>query len=210
MSAAPTLTAFLADRLLAAGPAPDVALAVRRTVDAGAVAPILVFDDRTGRQLDLDLRGSEAEVAVRHATPATDATPDAPRAPGRPRLGVVAREVTLLPRHWEWLAEQPGGASATLRRLVDAARKLDDGAPTRRTAQQAADRVMLALLGDQPGYEEASRALYAGDRALFDALTDPWPTARRDYARRLAAPAFDGTTAEHPPESALAQAGGEP
>lgn len=190
MSAAPMLTAFLADRLIAAGPAPDVALAVRRAVDTGAVAPILVFDDRTGRQLDLDLRGTEADVAVRYAQPASGTTLDTPRSPGRPRLGVVAREVTLLPRHWEWLAEQPGGASATLRRLVDAARKRDDETPARRDAQQAADRVMLALVGNQPGYEDAARALYAGDRARFDAASDPWPTALRDYARRLAAPAF--------------------
>jgi hypothetical protein len=116
---------------------------------------------------------------------------EAPRQPGRPKLGVVAREVTLLPRHWEWLSGQPGGASAALRRLVDAARAANAGKDRIRHAQEAGDRFMAAALGNQPGYEEASRALYAGEESRFAALTQDWPCDLRDCARRMAAAAFD-------------------
>ena len=170
-------TAFQGDRLLAAGAPWDVALAVKCAADPG----ILVFDDRTGRQIDFDLRGSDQEIVerLRGARPR-----------GRPKLGVVAREVTLLPRHWDWLAAQPEGASATIRRLIDAARAQAGSAGDARQAQAAADRFMMAVLGNQPGWEEASRALYAGDGLRFHDLTEPWPADVRDYARRLAEPAF--------------------
>ncbi|HYH37304.1 MAG TPA: DUF2239 family protein [Azospirillum sp.] len=175
-------TAFVGDRRLATGAPKDVALAVKRASTDGAV---LVFDDATGRQIDFDLRGSDAEVVARLCGPEAPA-----RARGRPKLGVVAREVTLLPRHWDWLAAQPEGASAALRRLIDQARAQGAQADAVRQARTAADRFMMAMLGDRPGWEEASRALYAGNAALFQALTDPWPPDLRDHARRLAAPAF--------------------
>lgn len=109
---------------------------------------------------------------------------------GRPKLGVVAREVTLLPRHWEWLAAQPEGASAVIRRLIDAARNQRSGVERARQAQAAADRFMMSMLGDQQGWEEASRSLYAGDGKRFHELTESWPADLRNHARRLAAPAF--------------------
>ncbi len=117
----------------------------------------------------------------------------APRGPGRPRLGVVAREVTLLPRHWEWLGGQPGGASVALRKLVEQARKANGGRDRQRRAQEAAYRFMSALAGDLAGFEEAIRALFAGDRARFDQLVAPWPVDVGEYARRLGARAFDRT-----------------
>ncbi|MCX7304647.1 MAG: DUF2239 family protein [Hyphomicrobiales bacterium] len=175
-----TFTAFVADALLCSGAATDVALAAK----ANAASPVLIFEDATGRQIDFDLRGSDDEIVAR-LTPAAQ-----PRPRGRPKLGVVAREVTLLPRHWDWLGQQPGGASVALRKLVDTARAVGEGRAAIRRAQEAADRVMGALLGNQPNYEEASRALYAGDRSKFLALTDPWPADLRDYVRRQAAPAF--------------------
>lgn len=175
-----TLTAFLGEALLCSGNAAEVALCVK----AAASQQILIFEDDTGRQIDLDIRGSAEEVFARYAVTAE------PRPRGRPKLGVVAREVTLLPRHWDWLAEQPGGASVALRRLIDAARGSGEGRAKIRRAQEAADRVMGAVLGDQPHYEEASRALYAGDRSKFLALTEAWPADLRDYVRRQAAPAF--------------------
>ncbi len=180
-----TCTAFEDGRWLAAGPAATVALAVKRAVEQGA-SP-LVFDDRSGRQIDVDLRGSDAEVAARLEPPARPA--------GRPKLGVVAREVTLLPRHWDWLAAQPGGASVALRKLVEAARNAGAGGERRRLAQEAADRFMAAMLGDAPGYEDASRALYAGDADRFRALSEDWPVDLRDYARRLAGAAFESAAA---------------
>ena len=116
--------------------------------------------------------------------------------PGRPRLGVVAREVTLLPRHWDWLNDQPGGASAALRRLVDQARKANAGRDRIRRAQEATYRFMSAMAGDEPGFEEATRALFAGRPAVFDALTDAWPPDVRDHSRKLAAPAFAADNAQ--------------
>ncbi|QLP98671.1 MAG: DUF2239 family protein [Rhodoblastus sp.] len=148
---------------------------------------MLIFEEEGGRQIDFDLRGGEEEVLARLDPPA----PSARRlGPGRPRLGVVAREVTLLPRHWEWLAAQPGGASTTLRKLVEAARKTDAGKTDADARKAAADNFMRATLGDRPGYEEAARALYAGDRARFFDLTQPWPADLRDHARKLAQGAF--------------------
>ena len=177
------LTAFADHRLLARGTQADLIPAVRAALAGGT--QVLVFDDRTGEQVDLDLRGATATSVTQ-----PELVPE-PRRPGRPKLGVVPREVTLLPRHWDWLGAQPGGASVTLRKLVDAARAATEKLQAGRQAQQAADRFMLAMLGNQVGYEEAARALYAGDGGRFAAITERWPADLRDHARRLAAPAFD-------------------
>jgi hypothetical protein len=177
----PSFTAFDGHRRLASGPLREATLAVKRAVDAGAAGPLLVFDDATGRVVDVDTRGTEAEVLARlpgePPSPA-DEEPDRgaePRRRGRPRLGVVAREVTLLPRHWEWLAAQPGGASVALRRLVEEARRGGAEADRRRRTRDAAYRFMSAMAGDLPGFEEASRALFAGDAERFRALVAAWP-----------------------------------
>lgn len=183
-----TCTAFQGARRIASGPLAEVALAAKRAADRGDT--VLVFDDATSRPVELDLRGSEAEVLARLPAPA-GIEPDAPRGPGRPKLGVVAREVTLLPRHWDWLAGQPGGASVTLRRLVEEARRAGEGRDRLRQAQEAAYRFMTAMAGDRPGFEEAARALFAPDRDRFAVLTEAWPADIRDHARRLAAAAFD-------------------
>ena len=195
------VTAFLGDRLLLAGPLLDVAQAVKRAVEAGAGTAILTFDDATGRVIDIDIRGEQPEFlahlsrsATRLAAPALTggmaaSSPTAqPRGRGRPKLGVVGREVTLLPRHWEWLNAQPGGASVALRRLVDEARRSSAPAQDARLAQERAYRVMSALAGDRPGYEEALRALFAGDRARLEAQIADWPADIRAYTLRLAYP----------------------
>ncbi len=180
-------TAFADGRLIARGVPGAVAAAVRRAIDEGESAPVLVFDDRDGRAVDFDLRGSPEEVASR-LVPAVspEAADEGPRGRGRPKLGVVAREVTLLPRHWDWLNGQPGGASVVLRRLVDAARSAGEAGERARLAREAAHRVMTALAGNLSGYEDALRALYGGDRARFDAASDAWPGTLRDYVRELA------------------------
>jgi len=178
-------TAFAGRRKLAAGPLAEVALAVK-AAERGGSDTLLVFDDADGRVIDLDLRGSDAEVAARLAPAPLDAAPEAPRGRGRPRLGVTAREITLLPRHWEWLAAQPGGASAALRRLVEEARRANAPRDQARAARDAAYRFMSAMAGDLPGYEEAIRALFAGDREAFAARSRDWPQDVRDYAARLA------------------------
>ncbi len=176
MSGTQTVTAFAGERLLASGPLAEVAAAVRER--AGEV---LIFDDADGRPVDVDFRGSPAEVAARLAPP--------PRGPGRPKLGVAAREVTLLPRHWDWLAAQPGGASVALRKLVEAASRSPQA--RRRAAQDAAYRFMSAMAGNAAGFEEAVRALYAADGARFAAQTQGWPADVRRQASRMAAPAFE-------------------
>jgi hypothetical protein len=103
------------------------------------------------------------------------------RGPGRPRLGVVGREVTLLPRQWDWLAAQPGGASVALRKLVEAARKADQSPQRIRRTQDTAYRFMHALSGDLPGFEEATRALYRWDLPELERLTGSWPRDVRDH-----------------------------
>jgi len=176
-SPANSVTAFAGLRLIARG---DLA-AVARAAHANRGEQLQVFDDATGRPVELDLRGSVVEVLARLPPPAEP--PKLTR--GRPKLGVIAREVTLLPRHWDWLGAQPGGASAALRRLVDQARRDAGGADAVRQAQEVTYRVMTALAGDLAGYEEATRALFANDRGRFEQLTAHWPPDVGDYVREL-------------------------
>ncbi|HYC03239.1 MAG TPA: DUF2239 family protein [Azospirillaceae bacterium] len=176
-----TLTAFAGTRRIAAGARAEVALALHRHIRGQPLDRVLVFEDATGAQTDLDLSGTEADVAARHA-PAPVPSAKAAKA-GRPALGVVSREVTLLPRHWEWLAAQPGGASATLRRLVDSARQ--SGGVDARVRRDAAYRFMSALAGDLPGFEEASRALFAGDAARLSEHMAAWPADVAAHVRTL-------------------------
>lgn len=175
-----TYTAFAADRLVAAGPLPEVARAMKPLADSGA-ARLILFDDETGRPVDLDFRGSIEQIVSRLAG-------DAPSPPvrGRPRLGVTAREVTLLPRHWEWLAGQPGGASAALRRLVEQAMRSNIDLDRARTTREAAYRAMSTLAGNLPGFEDAARALFAANYETLRQLAKGWPIDIRNYVLRLA------------------------
>ncbi len=176
-------TAFAGSRQIASGAPADVAVAVKAALEAGRVQSVLVFEDDTGRPVELDLRGGEADVRRRHDPRETSS----PRAgAGRPKLGVVAREVTLLPRHWDWLAQQPGGASAALRRLVEGARRDLAAADRARQSHTTLYRVMTVLAGDAPGYEEATRVLFAHDYDALDAHMAGWPADVRAYLRRLA------------------------
>lgn len=170
----PELIAFEGLHRIARGPVVEVRPVVQAALDRGA-ARVLVFDARTGRAFDI---------------PASDDRVRPPRPRGRPRLGVVAREVTLLPRHWDWLNRQPGGASVTLRRLVEDARRRSAGADEVREAQDASYRFMSAIAGDLPGFEEATRALYRRDQARFEGETASWPEDVREHARALAAAAL--------------------
>ncbi len=169
------VTAFEGAKRVAAGPLSIVSRTVRPHAKAGF--RILMFNDATGGQVDVDLRD---EATAEPAAPA--------KAAGRPRLGVVAREVTLLPRHWEWLAAQPGGASVSLRKLVEEAARSPAAAV--KAAQTAAYRFMTAMAGNLPGYEEANRALFAADEGRFQQFTQGWPADVRDYAWTLAGPVF--------------------
>ncbi len=190
MSDPARFTVFENDHRVATGPLAEVALVVKWMADRPGATSILVFDDATGRPIDLDLRGSDAEVVARLRRPATAAAPAAdptpPRGRGRPKLGVVAREVTLLPRHWDWLAAQPGGASVALRKLVEEARRRNADRDRARTARDAAYHFMSTMAGNLPGFEEAARALFAADRHRFAELIASWPPDIRDHIMKLA------------------------
>jgi hypothetical protein len=181
-----TCTCFDGDRLLAAGTLPEVVSVVKKAVESGSHA-ILVFDDVTGRLVDLDLRYPPEDVVAR-LTPYTGEPEISAktRDRGRPKLGVVAREVTLLPRHWEWLATQPGGASVTLRRLVEEARRNNVEKDRIRNAQNRAYKFISTVAGNMQDFEEATRALFANDRTRFESHMTTWPTDIREYALRLA------------------------
>ncbi len=167
---------------MAEGPLAQVAVQVH--AQAHTDRSVLVFSDDTGGVVDLDLRGTREDVAQRYAV-ATDPQEAVPKGRGRPKLGVVPREITLLPRHWEWLASQTGGASHTLRRLVDEARKADGGRTQTKAAQERTYRFVTAMAGDLPDYEEAVRALFASDVAVLEQHMKAWPDDVRHYALRL-------------------------
>ena len=181
-----TVTAFDGDHLLASGPLAEIALAVKK---AGRARQISIFEDASGRAIDIDTRGSDQDVVERLARTHPDLVEgEGPRGPGRPKLGVVAREITLLPRHWDWLNAQPGGASVMLRKLVDEARRSDKARVA--SARDATWRFMSAMAGDRPHFEDAARALYAGERKEFERMIARWPVDIRNHARKLATGAF--------------------
>ena len=180
--------AFEGSRRIAEGSVLTVAAAVKDVVDRGETAPVLVFDAETSVPIELDLRGSLDDVLARLQP--IDA-PDVKRGPGRPKLGVVSREVTLLPRHWDWLATQPGGASVSIRRLVDDARRTSESTDRVRVQREAAYRFMSAIAGNAPDFEEATRAFFAGDGARFTELIAAWPPDVRAHALTLADATFE-------------------
>ncbi|HET7267022.1 MAG TPA: DUF2239 family protein [Oleiagrimonas sp.] len=188
MPAIPTYTAFAGPHRIAVGSPIDVAKAVRHSHDKHPGIQILVFDDRTSRQIELNPQGSPEQIAAQ-LEPA--AQPADARGPGRPRLGVVAREVTLMPRHWDWLKAQRGGASAVLRRLVESAMHGNNSSERARQSSEAAYRFMHAMAGDRAGFEEALRAFYRGNRQQFTQHIARWPRDIREHASRLATMAWD-------------------
>lgn len=179
-------TAFDAVSLLARGPYATVAVAVKERLAQSPHASVLIFDDGSGKQIDFDLRGTDQEIADRIARQFSGTKAVEARPVGRPRLGVVSREITLLPKQWEWLGEQPGGASATLRRLVEEARR---GAPTpqalMRKMHERTYTFMSAMAGDLPHFEDASRALFANDTTSFGESVAGWPADIVAHIERL-------------------------
>lgn len=196
----PQCIAFDGVRRVASGSLLHVARKVKEALDRGVPNSILIFDDVTGEPIEVDFRGTPDDVAARLEktmavqrpvpAPEAEAAPAEPRGPGRPKLGVVAREVTLFPRHWEWLAGQPGGASVALRKLVEDARRVHAKRDALRKARENAYAFLSAVAGNLPEYEEAVRALFAGDSARFAECTESWPVDVRAHARKIAARAF--------------------
>ncbi len=194
VSGAVACTAFEGMRRIASGELRFVAAKAKEVVDRGDGGPVLIFEDGSGEVVEVDFRGSVEEVQARidgKAAPAAEAPVETEaRKPGRPRLGVVAREVTLLPRHWDWLNSQPGGASVALRKLVEDARRVNVNRDKQRVAQEAAYRFLSAMAGNQPGFEEAARALFAGKQERFAEVVAEWPLDLREHATKLAGPSF--------------------
>lgn len=179
--------AFEGHRRIAEGALADVALKAKKAADRGG-SPVLLFNSETSEPIEVDFRGTGKDVLARltQGTPAP-AVAEAPRGPGRPKLGVTAREVTLLPRHWDWLNAQPGGASVALRKLVEDARKTSGTRDRKRARQEAAYRFMSTMAGNMSDFDEAARALFAGDMAKLERLTAPWAKDVRAHVLKLAA-----------------------
>jgi hypothetical protein len=182
------IIAFDGDHCIASGNIVDVAAQVKQTLSAQPQSQVLLFDLESSRHVEIDFRGSVADVTARLKTSLSPES--APRGPGRPKLGVVAREVTLLPRHWEWLAAQPGGASVTLRKLIEDTRRKTSAKDDARERQESVHRFLSAIAGDKPHYEDVLRALYASDGARFHALIADWPLDVRRHVERLASELF--------------------
>jgi hypothetical protein len=183
---------FVGTEVVGRGSLVDVALAAKHRFDGGTTDRIAVFDDDSGAAVDIELTGNADQVAARAAQhPALAARVGSQRGPGRPKLGVVSREVSLLPRHWDWLAEQRGGASAALRRLVDAASKANASQDAVRVAIEAAHHFMWDMAGNLPGFEEASRALFAQDFDAFEQRISSWPEGIREQLHRYVVRAMD-------------------
>lgn len=182
-----TYTAFAGFTRIATGDLKSVVSRLHGRQGEGGPGPVLVFDDETGEQIDFDLRGTLEDVLARVLPP----TPK--KGPGRPSIGVTCKEVCLLPRHWDWLERQPRKASGTIRRLVEAAQKGDTASEARRRKVEAVGRLIWSLAGNLEGFEEASRALYAGDRSAFSGSIASWPEDLREHLNTLLGTGTEGT-----------------
>jgi hypothetical protein len=175
--------AFSGPRRIAAGQLVEVVRKAKQTLDRNEHSSISIFETSTSRTHEIDFRGTAQEVLARLAP--NPSPESAKRSPGRPKLGVVPREVTLLPQHWDWLNEQPGGASVALRKLVEEARRLNAPRDRARQSQEAVYRFMTIMAGNLPNYEEALRAFYSRDRKHFEELIADWPKDIRDHTIEL-------------------------
>lgn len=191
MLALHTYTAFEGKNLYVRGSLIEVALKVKERLGSLSNSSILIFSDSSGKTMDLNFQGSEQELVKRLSVFVSEETPKDLNGPGRPKLGVISREVSLLPRHWEWLASQSGGASATLRRLIEVEVKTTSTNPSPKLVQERTYKVMNVMAGDLRGYEEALRALYKRDEKAFLKEIAQWPSDVRDYVTELGQPAFD-------------------
>lgn len=193
MHASTLVIAFSGHKLLAQGPLSVVALQIKPHIDEAYGDPVLIFEDATSQPVEVDFRGNPEDLIARLSltTPepqgeifsTTDL--DTRRGPGRPKLGVVAREVTLLPRHWDWLNGQPGGASVALRKLVEEARKTHADRDQKRQSIDALHRFLHAVAGNLSDFEEVNRAFYAGDYDRMRSLMLTWPAAVREHVEKL-------------------------
>ncbi|WP_374029558.1 DUF2239 family protein [Bdellovibrio bacteriovorus] len=182
-------TAFADAQKIASGDLRDVVVKVKEFLKDESKATVLIFDAVTSQQVEVDLRGTAATI-VKRIEESSLPSDEKIGGRGRPKLGVVPREVTLLPQHWEWLASQPGGASVTLRKLVEEAKKKNAAKDQLRMAQDATYKFMNVMAGNLPSYEEALRALYAKDHDKFSKLIAKWPKDIKHHVQKISEAAF--------------------
>lgn len=185
-----TYTAFDGTHRLVQGPLQEVVLKIKKRLGKTENSSILIFSDDTGKTMDFNFQGNEDDVLKRLEVYVSKEEPAEVSGPGRPKLGVVSREVSLLPRHWEWLATQPGGASATIRNLIEEAKKKSSAHVSIKQVQERVYRFMSVMAGDLEGYEEALRALYKSDKKVFKLHVQDWPRDIKDHIFEMAAPVF--------------------
>jgi uncharacterized protein len=195
-------TAFDGARRAVSGSYVQVAIALKEYIRKKSDASILIFDDTTGKQIDFDLRGTDQEIAERIRNHYPENCAQAKRPAGRPRLGVISREVTLMPHHWEWLAEEPGGASASLRRLVEIALRTGPSEMARlRRIHERTYCFMSAIAGNFPNFEEASRALFASNIPGLKKRICKWPPDIRRHILNLCADIRPTGSGSHRPST---------
>lgn len=183
---------FLRESIVARGTLLEIIPSAKHAFDKDPSTPLVIFNNQTGRFIDLDLNGSESAVTQRYRSQTSF---DARRqGHGATKSSALGKEVTLLPRHWDWLSEQPGGASVALRKLVDQARKASVEVDQTRRAREASHRFMTAMAGDKPGFEEADRALFAGDLQRFKLEIARWPEDIRRHLEQISAAGFSSTS----------------
>ncbi len=186
-----TYTAFESGKVISSGTLADVVINLKKKLGKSNHTSVLIFNDTTGRTMDFNFSGSEKEVLKRlEIYTQTPDSKEQPIGPGRPKLGVFSREVSLLPRHWEWLASQSGGASAVLRRLVEEAKKTSSQTITTKHAQERTYHFMSVVAGDFKGYEEVLRSLYKKDKSNFFSEMSEWPKDIVSYIRKISGPVF--------------------
>ncbi|MBN21814.1 MAG: hypothetical protein CL678_11090 [Bdellovibrionaceae bacterium] len=184
-------SAFDDKTLLVQGELDDVVIHIKKHLGKSENSSILIFSDSTGATIDFNFQGTKQDVLKRLDMFRSPKQKSIPSGPGRPRLGVISREISLLPRHWEWLATQSGGASATLRRLVEEAQKKSSQQVSTKQIQERVYKVMSVLAGDLQGYEEALRALYKKDRKTFFSQIEIWPKDIKKYLKKIGKPIFE-------------------
>ena len=183
-------TAFIGNRCIASGDLLHVARQTKEAAERGESGPITIFEDETSKVIEIDFHGTMQQVMqqlTQADQPVGTVDGQEKRGPGRPKLGVVGREVTLLPWHWNWLDGQPGGASVALRKLVEEARRTNQGKDQARRSQDAVYWFMSVMAGTLPNYEEALRAFYRKNQERFAELIEPWPSDIRDHLKKLVA-----------------------
>ena len=184
-------TAFDGSVLLFRGGLKEVVLNIKEHLGRSENSSVLIFSDLTGKTMDFSFHGSKQDILKRLEKYTFTEEPKEPSGPGRPKLGVVSREISLLPRHWEWLATQSGGASATIRLLVEEARKKSSNISSIKQMQERAYQIMSVLAGDLQGYEEALRALYKKDSKVFFTHVKRWPIDIQKYLNEITKPVFE-------------------